>query len=818
MPTSKRFYTVRRVSLLFAVLIGFACGPGAEEMGEFFSLFQPETATYTPADSRYIFTPQLYNVGMFGVDDAPDSASAQANTAAWVRYLGSGYSTKLVGEALADTSVNNALMSRLNGTKPEAVTYLRFAYRAQQASGNGSPWSENRPDTVQLTELSRQAHTAAKTTSDPFLKERYAFQAVKLADQAGLYAQSHDSYAQLVKPLSARTFISDWARCRMAGSLLSLGQKDRAVFEFAQVFANCPTRRLAAERSLRHHNLRFTDEALAFAKTDAERVAVYAACAIQPKQDALPLLEKMVELDPKNPLIELVLAREINRNEYYFAAKQFPGYVEDDATRADSVAFEKRRGNVPDYSQQLLSFTQKAADNAKLGNPAFYLTATAYLHYLNGDYNSAKTALTEATQQPTANQSLKQQIALQQMLLLAAQPGLPTAADETELISYLTQFKQASIPDTNTPYITNFRFTNAIQTVGKQLADRYLTNEGDDTSTGWLSGCSQKKREDGDQSTFVGPRQAKAFLMRLITTGNSSAGYSLYDFDAQMALEDSASLLTAQNLAHYVVNPIAEFDERLVKLAGVDADYAYQLVGRRAMLAGNYEVAANAFAKVKPAVWQGEATRLYFAIDPFSVNMPGEGKPRNPYTPVQFAQRMQERQRTALASAVKTKEERAQAWYDLGCGAYNLTYYGNAWIMAHRFRSTGEPYTYRYKASETAQLDQFNNDPYYSPKQAQGYFMQAAKETTNPELAAKATYMAARCEANGLQTRRLVEAAKTGGYVADDDAAFNNKMQQIAAAEYDTHFKIYQTRYRQTQFAQQMQTRCALYRDFMTGE
>ncbi|MEZ0542026.1 hypothetical protein [Fibrella arboris] len=816
MMISKRFSPVRRVLLLLAILVGFACGPGAEEMGEFFSLFQPEAATYSPVDGRYMFTPQLYHAGFFGVDEAPDSASAQLNTDAWVRYLGAGFAPKLVGDALADTSANNALVNRLATAKPAAATYLRFAYAAQQASGDGSPWGESLPDTVQLTQLSAQAQTSALSTNDPFLKERYAFQAVKLADEAGLFTQCRDYYAQLVAPLTKPSFISGWAQCRLAGALLAAGQTDRAIFEFAQVFANCPTRRLAAERSLRHRGLRFTEAALAFAKTDAERVAVYAVCAIQPKQDALPLLEKMVDLDPKNPLNELVLAREINRNEYYFAAKQFPGYVENDETRADSVAFEARRTNVPDYAGQLLAFTEKAAKNAALGNSAFYLTAAAYLQYLNGDYNSAKTTLDNAAQQPTANQTLKQQIALQQMLVLAAQPGLPDATTETALISYLTQFKQASVPDTTQPYTTNFRFTNAIQTVGKQLAARYMATEDNSQSTGWLSGCTKKKPDEGDQSTFVGPRQAKAFLMRLITTGNSSAGYSLYDFDAQMALEDSTSLRTAQNLAYYITNPINEFDERLVKLAGVDADYAYQLVGRRALAEENYQAAANAFGKVRPAVWQSESVRSNFAIDPFSVNMPGEGKPRNPYSPAQFASRLSALLKQAIAQ--RHTEQAAQAWYALGCGAYNLTYYGNAWFMQHRFRSSGEPYTYRYGSGDIAQLDHFWNDPYYSAKTAQVYFSNAAQEAKNPELAAKATYMAARCEAHALSARRAVEAAKTGGYVADDDEAFNARMRQITTAEYDTFFKAFQSRYRQTQFAQQMQTRCALYRDFMAGE
>ncbi len=154
----------------------------------------------------------------------------------------------------------------------------------------------------------------------------------------------------------------------------------------------------------------------------------------------------------------------------------------------------------------------------------------------------------------------------------------------------------------------------------------------------------------------------------------------------------------------------------------------------------------------------------------------------------------------------------------MGCGAYNLTYHGNAWIMQHRFRSSAEPYMYRYEAGEAARFDSLLNDPYYSARTAQGYFAQAANQTVNPELAAKATYMAARCEAHALALRRAVEAAKTGGYVADDDKAFNEKMRKLAASKYDTYFKAYQTRYRQSQFAQLMQTRCALYRDFMNGQ
>jgi hypothetical protein len=63
--------------------------------------------------------------------------------------------------------------------------------------------------------------------------------------------------------------------------------------------------------------IKFQEKALSYCQNDAEKAAVYALCAIQPLEDGLPMLKKIVELNPKNNLIELITAREINKNEYY---------------------------------------------------------------------------------------------------------------------------------------------------------------------------------------------------------------------------------------------------------------------------------------------------------------------------------------------------------------------------------------------------------------------------------------------------------------------------------------------------------------------
>ncbi|MBO0936327.1 hypothetical protein J2I47_07180 [Fibrella sp. HMF5335] len=816
LPSKSSFYhrliKLRRPLLLIAILIGFACTSSDESY--FKSFFQPEAATIKPDDRAYLFTPLLYNSDYAGFDDGQldDSLSTMANAASWATYLGATYTNSQITKALTDSLAGQQLLERLANSNPSAANYLRFAFDVQAAEPAGDPWNRTPGDTVQLAKLAKQARDLATATADPFLAERYAFQAVKLADEAGDYSNSRHYYAQLIQPLKNKTFISGWARCRQAGALLSLGEKDRALFEFAQVFANCPSRRHAAERSLRIHGLRFTEKALDLAKTDAERLAVYAVCAIQPKQDALPLLEKMVALDPKNTLNELVFAREINRNEYYFDQKTYPGYV-DDQTRPDSVAFENRRRSLPDYTQKLLAFAQDAAKNTTLGNPAFYLTAAAYLHYLAGDYTNAKTTLDEAAKQPNGNKSLAQQIALQQMLLLSAQPGAPDATSETQFVSYLTQFKEAVAPkkgEDYNPFEVNFRFTNALTAASQQMANRYLgVAETGKSSGGWLSGCSSKKAE----TAVSGPNLAKAFVLRVLSAGGVDGFFYGYGGEVT-ALEDTTNAQAAQALTEYVASPAGEFDERLVKLAGVDADYAFQLLGRRHMAEGNYEAAAVAFANVKPASWQNEAFSQFMTVNPFTVKMPDEGKPKTPYSPLQFVRRMADLQTKAkqARAANKTGDDVAQLHYELGCGAYNLSYWGNAWLLNHRRWSAGEAMFY---GASPADMARALADPYYTNSIAQTHFEQAAKEAKTPELAAKATYMAARCLDDALRVRREAEREKTGTYVADDDVAFTEKMNRIAQSDYSGQATAFRQQYLNTRFARDMETHCALYRDII---
>lgn len=87
-------------------------------------------------------------------------------------------------------------------------------------------------------------------------------------------------------------------------------------------------------------------------------------------------------------------------------------------------------------------------------------------------------------------------------------------------------------------------------------------------------------------------------------------------------------------------------------------------------------------------------------------------------------------------------------YFRLGVGFYNMTYFGNSWDAHHYSRSGSTIWNYNYdKENKKTNKSLYNLDC----SQAMDYFKKAidlAEKNANTELAAKATYFAAKCEQN----------------------------------------------------------------------
>lgn len=772
----------KRSAKTVAVLILLACAGGPADLNEFTSYFLPESAQAQAGDGRYHYTQQfLY------LDDYSDTLRLEKdiNAQAWAKYAG-------VNEAIAynyfySESANNTLPNRLmlKGNKA-AVSYIQLAKNIEKAyQPSVYAWEEGSKDSLALVESLVTVQQLARNTSDAFLKERYAFQAVKLAMILEDPETCLKLYDELVQPLKNKTFISDWAFSRKAGATLALGDTAKAIYEFAQIFDRCPSRRREADLSLRTKGIRFEEKALSFCKNNAEKAAVYAICAIQPLEDGLPMLKKIVELNPKNSLIELITAREINKNEYYTNG-EIP-YVE------DTTAYEARRAESANYFEQLGDFSATNAENKTLENPAFWYTAASYVAYVGKNYDKSSDYLTKAQAFLTQNPALRQQMAVQQMLLLIVKQEKITPEFETQAIGMLEQFGQS----------TNFRVANAYTRACGLLAKMYRGQPLDEQkSGGWLSGCSSKTAEN-----VGGTQIAKAFLLNAAASWQSHPETPEGYFPAfatntdRYAIEDSATVETIQETLKYLQQPnLSDFNKRLVKLSGMDANYLQVVLGRKLLTQHQYAQAADAFGKVSPNVWTASPYADYLGSNPFYLNPNNGQNPEETFTPATFAKRMAELEKRAQTGD-------AEAAYLLGCGAYNMSYFGNSWLLSSRQRSSSE-YEYTYPPRD------LSGDDYFTAAKAKSYFEKAIQLAKNPELAAKAAFGAATCEESAFYVYRAAE-GRDIGYDEAAQTAFKKRMDLEYKKRFDKYFGLLNRKYATAQYNQEVIEECSSYRDFV---
>ncbi|WP_238806903.1 hypothetical protein [Emticicia aquatica] len=808
----------RTKSIIILLLI--ACGPMPFDYDEFKSFFSPESAANEAKFRPYNFTTQFtYDSDVWTENPNIDAAQIE-NVKAWAKYA--GISEAVVSKELYvsyddDTHKTGLSDALKNKGKTEALAYLDLAKQIE-AIDNGN-FDDAAIDTNQqvvkpdFDALLMDIQAKHSQTKDIFLKERLAYQAVKVADLAENPKKSIELYEKLVKPIAKKTFISDWATSRMAGACMHAGDTTKAYYLFSQLFINAPTRQSAAYLSLKY-SPRFHEEALKLCQNDTEKANVYAATAVLPFQDGLPMLEKMRDLDAKNPLIEFVMAREINKNEkFFFSTSEEMVYT---FWGVDSLKKVDWKANAHTYFEKLLAFNLESAEKENLKDSPFWYTAASYLAFIGKDLEKANELLQKAKAIPTNNQGIKDQIAIQEMIFLVNETPDVTPKMEAAVIPLLERFARSDKFRT----ANNFNATCKILAAkyeGLTINDEFSENQGSNSNTsqktstktlGWFSSCFGKKEVSNSQST---PENvAKAFIMKVLASYQQSkkdeygGNASFLSNTDQYAIEDSTS---SQNIS-YVIDYFSkkstnDFDKRLQKLAGFNNDYLYMVLGRRALAEHRYTEAANAWQHIDQKTWQNEPFQTYLDVNPFSLNGQGDADAEQKVTPLSFATRM-----ASLETKVKQNPNDSESWLLLGCGTYNMSYYGNSWILLRRAWSS-------YEKANT-------KDDYYTYDKALFYFDKAMKTSPKPELAAKACYLAATCQ----QIKYNMISAKMydGLYLLPEDeitkkeAEIKQTLANLRKENYSIYFNLLKTKYGSTTYEEQLIDECSTYQDYLAGK
>lgn len=369
---------------------------------DFYRFYEPEYNHLKEYKPFHLTFDRLYDYELL-----KDSTSSTANIAAWGKHLGPNVKADHIRQVVYTMTLDelqnirqqpngsvaqgynaNSLVTewRMN-RKLDVLDYLIVAKQAEPFCVFAyDPWAEayeERP-TEGIQEVIEAAKSGSKRVNEPYLKLRYAYQAVRLHQYAGQPTEAIETYQQLALPfLTADPLIGQWTMCHYAGCLRANELEAEAAYTFSRVFDACPSRRIQAWYGWRILSDDIWDNVQAKCKNNHEMAIVFFLRGFSSVADPMDDMRQMQELDPGSELIEVLLIREVNKIE-----RDNMGYP---YSSEKPVAQRFSAGATKD----LMEFVDGVIAGGKMHNRDVWTLARIHLQYLGGQVSQAIAALKE---------------------------------------------------------------------------------------------------------------------------------------------------------------------------------------------------------------------------------------------------------------------------------------------------------------------------------------------------------------------------------------------------------------------------------------
>ena len=822
MKISNIYSRVKKPLLAIGVLVILSCADSSDE-GDFLSFFQPVSSISDPSFYEYHFSPAF----VYGSGDSynrpwNDSLleSYDDNIKAWQVYLGNTLTAEVVAGGLykkLDTTNAKKYQYRqkpktgigLEFLKvvekmPHVKEYLEFAWNVEKFQTAASSWDDevSHGDTSSLAKLFPTALRRAKSSKDRFIRERYAFQAIKIKGELQEYDEEIKLDHEFFGDSKSRSAISYWGECRAAGALLKRGDTAQALYHFAQVFEHSSSKRYAAYLSLRLYNILFDTAALAFCTSGAERSAVYAICAVQPWQGSLEILNGMVVANPRDSILRLVFAREINKTEYdlYWPTNSQYPWQDIDSLRRIRISESKP------YAKKLLAFALQASRNPAIPDHAFWLMAAAHLEYMSDNFESSNDLLTQAENMPTTDSMQLDQMKLQKLLLFAQRTKVMTPEKEDEVMPMLEYFSNFARGTQH-----QHAFYDACMLIEKKYRQAVPQ-----TIKGGFAGCVSGSTEASSEQHLA---LAKAFAFHVLASYYRPSSY-YYERNERSVLVNDASPSGSVQAAinYYSQTDFRGYDKRLQKLTKITTSDLYLLKGTRSLAEHHYADARDAYTHVDSAYWKSDIYKTYLAANPFATQIIDTHAPTKAdtlkYTPYQFTKIMSDLSQKLGSGG--TPEQ----YYTMGCACYNMSAWGNSWLLIRSSWCGGDELGFYGWRGDSTVVD---SAYLWTIEKAEEYFVLAMKHSKDREFAAQACWMAAKCEQKRFYDYRSdryarINRDKRSYYYSDKPDSLENILLDEQRKLFRGYFNTMRTDYADTKFNQAARTECAYYELYAHGK
>jgi hypothetical protein len=395
--------------LLIGSVFGWACAY-FEYPDYIRSFFAPETSNTPKAKSFYRSLNVYYgSTDYLNVVNVMDST----NLVEWYEFFKREVSTSDLGYLVyesrigeIDTSIfylknnqypiseelssNSLFAIQDKALAKEFLFYLGFAKRCEPFATYAPGWWErdnvdprnDKSAMLKLIEGGKKVMTNAKM---PFIKERYAFQLVRLLYQSGLYDECITFYNENKGVFISKTAIPYRALGYVAASYYKQNEYSQANYLYAILYDQCDAMKKTCLRSFHPQEEADWNGALALAQNTREKELLWHLLGLY--VDPVRAMKEIYALNPKSDLLDLLLVRAVNINEESFIGHQDRWEETPDST----YALKPQQ-----VDKSLLAFTKFVADKGNVNKLYLWNLTTGYLHLVAGNFSDAEKYLQKA--------------------------------------------------------------------------------------------------------------------------------------------------------------------------------------------------------------------------------------------------------------------------------------------------------------------------------------------------------------------------------------------------------------------------------------
>lgn len=710
--------------LLSSTISAHACGfyPFGESLR--FCFFKPRYYNYTT------FSEFNYSSHFFVPGGIFDDKNLPPNDVAWFEYCKGKVPVTSIQNAvyvLKDESLNktseNAMVKYLfKRNDIEAINYLKFAKQCEIVNAFYSdPWERNDYAEVPVrNKFINLAINNAEETKNPLIKERYAFLAIRLAYYDGSYDVLNKLYDKYFVNSTNKNIIYYWSLYFKA---ITEPNEALASFNAAQVFRHAPDKRFVVYTSF-SRNIPIQD-ILKYAKTDEEKANVYLLAGIRRPDKALNEIKEVFNNEPDSEGLEFLLLREVNKIEdwiytpYYslFTPSVYTGYNESYDTSENVVL--NRVETDRRYAKKLLDFIN-SVNPKKVNNSQFWQMSKAQLEFITKNYSNCLATITKLEKAEGLSIDEYNQLAKIKALAITAKQPYGSVVLKEEVKNTLLKNKGDS----------RFLFAMA----------RELEYKGNTTDAAFL----YSKMNERDESGMV------YYDSDVYWKAKKRAGPTYYDYYSEWFGYIDA-VYTPEQLKDVIdeVDSNTEsdvFTKWLYSSLKAELPRVHDLLGTKYIRENKLQLALEQFKLPGDGYWlenysPWERTDKQGNI--FDANPFYDIKYTDAFIPVKDTIKANKYTVTRqlikyLVKSEDVSEKNRDYYYFLVANCYyNMTWYGNTWMMRR--------YSWSSNANSTIIEDE---EEYYACNLAKHYYDLAYKNAKTDKFKALCLRMAGMCEKN----------------------------------------------------------------------